>query len=336
MIYRVGLTLLMLGVLIALVTPRPAAAISDPDLLLLNTVRGYTGVIETGDLLVTVAYTLNYSVLPTETVNTAYIGRFLRGSSELNQKRPPPFNNRGYGLGFFGFYWTATERAADSVEFNDPNGEAYEVRLQGKPGVFPGAPPSIATTTIIWRNTSLLEADITEIAFTLEQDAAWVANQVDLVGSFAGRTVFTSSGETYFSQTVANLSAMVPNLFTLSITSPAVFERDDDERPHEAELGRFLDNTSFSDFFGPMARTLNLDEIYVRSIFSLVLIILIVLAIRQALSDVPNGTEFALATTALTIPLFASWGMLSFTIAGIVAFLAFAAIGWALFGRRAG
>ena len=130
-------------------------AIADPASISIENVRAYQSVLETGDLLVVVKYDLVYASTPTELINNAYVGRFMRGAAELNSDDPFPFNDNGYGVGIFSFYWTPDEVLDSSIEFNDTNTEGYSVNFQGKLGVFPGSIPLTSTTTITWRTSAL-------------------------------------------------------------------------------------------------------------------------------------------------------------------------------------
>ena len=238
--YRWGIAFALLVALL----PGQALAIADPDSITLEMVRAYSGVLETGDMLVVVHYDLAYTSTPAEQIGDAYLGRFFRGTTELNSVEPFPFNDRGYGVGVFSLYWTASQVTSDSIEFEDTNSENYAVSLQGKVGVFPGSAPSSTTNTITWRaasNTeSLLFADIDEVANTLEQNAAWVANTYDLISRLGGQEALTNDGETYFASAIPNLQVMIPDIFSSAASTPTFTERDH-ERAYSDRLQTFWD-----------------------------------------------------------------------------------------------
>lgn len=309
-----------------------AHAISDPDSMSITTARAYSGTIETGDMLVVVQYRIDYTVLPTETAADAFVCRFMRGTTELNASEIYAFNNKGYGVGVCSFYWTNLERIADSIEFGDPNGESYEVVVQGKPTAFPD-PPRIGTTSITYRSATnteqLLQTDIENIAFELESDPGWAGK--DLITFTAGKRVFTQQGEDYFSRAIPNLQIMTPDLFRSSTTQPFV-----EERQHPKTYGNSLSNfwvgTPVDTWLTSTSAFLQVDKKVISSLIALFIMGLIVFLVTQFAGQF----ELGLLGAAVTLPIFVRIGWMTMPVGAIVAFMAILAIGWAFFLRRAG
>ena len=183
------------------------------------------GCLESGDLLVVVKYEVAYSSLPSETITETFVGRFLASGTEVNSVEPVAFNDRGWGVGVFSFYWDAATLITDSIEFENTNSETYEVAIQGKPTAFVD-PPKVVAAGLTWRDSAdtiaLLRQDIEDLAEALENNADWAANSVDLIGSTSGKTALTTDGEDYLSRAIPNLSAMIPDLFSHQLDNPHV------------------------------------------------------------------------------------------------------------------
>ena len=133
-------------------------------------------------------------------------------TTDKNSTELFPFSQRGYNQGVFSFYWTALQVIDDSVEYDNPNGENYIIRLQGKPGVFPGGVPAVNSSTITWRTRLELRTDIIALAEALQGDPDWVTEELSLIVT-GDQTQFTSDGEEYFATVIPRLASMEPSLF---------------------------------------------------------------------------------------------------------------------------
>ncbi len=329
----VGAWIISLGVLVGL-----SYAIADPSSISIENVRAYEDVLETDDLLVVVKYNLVYASTPTELINNAYVGRFVRGAEELNSEDPFPFNDNGYGVGVFSFYWTPDEVLDSSIEFSDPNAEGYSVNFQGKLGVFPGSIPLTSTTTITWRAavTVTLSADILELAAQLEGDAAWIANSQDLVDAGEDGVVrLTSTGESYFASAIPGLASMAPLLFGSGLTPGPFFERDHD-RAYSDSLLTLWDGNWVDTRFQNLADQFRVTKILVSTLFAFIIMLVVVWGAAKALGQTDRGIEFGILTIAVTLPLAISQGWVSMVVGGVVGLLAVLGLAWAFYGQRAG
>src|SRR5690606_5001303 len=188
---RVILVLLVLVGFTGLLT-NTALAIDAPDKLEVIEVKGYSGVIEPGDMLITAHYNIEYTVLPTERASEAFLARLLDGTIELQATSPYPFFANGYGEGVFSFYFTPDQ--VDSLAL--VHGGPYTVRLQGSPSLF-AVPPTINNGSIEWRHQLVTKLRLREDLVRLAQDleAAWVAGPVNLIETTPEGNVFTAAGE---------------------------------------------------------------------------------------------------------------------------------------------
>ncbi len=308
-----------------------AGSSGDPDGSI-DDIFAYDSVLEDDDLLVVVVYNLIFT--STSPISDTFLCRFLASGVDQNASEILVFNDLGYGLGLCSFYWTAAQKLASSIEFENPNGEIYQVVLQGKASAF-DIPLRFTNENVKWRdprNTSaLLSRDIVALATRFQNDTDWSANEVVLLSFLSGQTVLSSDGESFFGRAIPNLASMIPDLFSSSVTSPFIDEREfgfsETDRLQRFWIGSVLEDSmqAGADLFG-------LDNpIYFTTFIGLAIIIGVI-----ALGRVATGNlEFGIITTAVTIPLMAVIGLLSLNFVVMAAALAVLALGFVLFLRRA-
>ncbi len=323
------------------------AAIADPDTINIEDVRAYDSVLEANDLLIIVEYNLAYSSTPAELISDAYLGRFRRGTAELNAVDPFAFNDNGYGRGIFSLYWTAAQKTTDSIEFNDTNSEAYTVTLQGKIGVFPGGVPTTTTNTILWQDATdtrnLLEAQIAALARKFEQDSGWADDTDfdDLIESPGGTDQLTSrgvgTGEEYFGNAVPQLRSMIPGLFSSGVSSPDFTEETFDKSYSEDLKGFWATDGAWVDTkFTTLADRYQVPKRTLTSLVAIAFMMIIVWFTSKLLDGTDRGWQFGVMTVALTLPMFTAVGWIPLEVTMIIATVAVLGITWTLWGRRAG
>ena len=301
----------------------PAAsvfAIADPDAIIVNTAWAYDGVLETGDLLLVVDYNVDYASLPTEIIAEAFFARFLVGGSQVNSVETVPFNDRGWGSGIFSFYWSAAEKAADSIEFENTNSESYQIVVQGKPSIF-ADPPKIVATGIDWRdNTNTeasLRADVETLAEALENDSAWVANNVDLLTRLAGEVALATSGEDYFGRAIPNLSGMIPDMFSTSRQPVQFLERDHGSSTQDG-LDGFWAGSPVDTFFDSAAADLRIGKSVLTSLTAFVAMAVIAFIVGAKTSN----QQWGLITMPFTLGIFMAWTWIPMAVGGLAVFVA--------------
>jgi len=313
-------------------------SIDAPTSITITTIRAYSGTLETDDLLVVVHYNVPYGTFPSEQISDAYVGRFLRGTTELNSVEPFAYNDRGYGVGIFSFYWTAAERSSDSIEFNDSNGEGYIVIFQGKPGVFPGSTPTTQSTDITWRDSTrtviLLRNDIAALARTLEENSEWVNDSRDLIAATAGTTQLTSAGEEYFAGAIPNLQVMIPDLFSSAAKTVPNITRTFN-RTYERDLNAFWQGNWVDTRFNNLATQFRMPKSVITSMIALLLASFIAGAVMKISGPTSASLELGLMSYAVTLPLFTVVNWIPLPVTLFIAFIAVLGIGWTFWGRRA-
>jgi hypothetical protein len=327
-------------ILLGAITGGRVFAIADPTTISIEDVRAYDGVLTAGDLLLVVEYNIVYASTPDETISEAYLGRFKRAGTEYASVEPYAYNDKGYGAGVFSLYWTEAQKDADSIEFENPNGETYSLIFQGKIGVFPGTAPSTTTSTIDWRPTSDTQTElfnhIQALANTLQNDSGWSDN-IPLISTTADIIQLSAKGEDYFTNAIPSLGSMVPAIFSSGLSSP-----DDTPSVHkkgfENEVNTFWDTDGswVDERFDNLAETFRMPKAVITAILSLFIIGGVVWASARLMGESDRGWEFGLLTMAVTLPLLTAVNWMPMGVTMTVALFALLGIGWTLFLRRAG
>lgn len=315
-------------------------AIAEPTSITIEDIRAYDGVLTEGDLLLVVEYDLVYGSIPTETIDQAFLGRFKRDGTEYSSVEPYAYNEKGYGLGVFSLYWTKEQKETDSIEFENPDAEAYTVTLQGKLGVFPGASPSTTSGTIDWQDSAnskdLLFAQIQYLANRFQNDAGWSDN-IPLISTSAGEIKLSAKGEDYFANTIPQLAAMVPAIFSTGRSVPDVTTTEH-SREFEARVKTFWDTDGnwVDTRFANLADTFRVPKSAITSILAFFIIGGVAWGCARLMGNSDRGWEFGLLTMGVTLPLMTAVNWMPMAVTMTVALFAILGLAWTLFLRRAG
>ena len=309
------------------------ASIAEPDDLLIESVRAYSGAINTDDMLVVVQYRIDYDTLPSLAATDAFICRFFVDDVEVNNAEIIAFNNLGYGLGVCSMYFTDAQRQTAGIEFENPNAEDYEAVVQGKPSAFTD-PPQVRTSSIVYRSSAQtgpsLTADVSNLAQSLENDADWVANEFDLITFTTGQQVLTFDGEAYFGLAIPNLQLMIPNLFGSSTVSPDVFERTFGNSEEQRLLGLW-DSSPLNNSFNLIASGFGISKVWVLGLIGAIVIGAVVWFAKILTGD----PEYGLLTIPFSYPLVTAVGLGSMTALFFTVAIGIIGLMFVLFLRRA-
>ncbi len=315
-------------------------AIADPDSISIQGVRAYDSVLEADDLLIVVEYNLAYTTLPDEIISDAYLGRFLRDSTELKSVEPFAFNDKGFGRGVYSLYWTAVQKSADSIEFDNPNSENYQVRLQGKVGVFTGSVPTIASSSIVWTNelntAALLFQDIETVARKFENDTGWNDDPdfADLINDQGGAVQFTLTGETYFSNAIPQLITMIPAMFSLAKESPDFSEKPD-SRSFANDKDQFWNGNWIDTHFDFLATQHQAPKRTFTAMAAVIFMGLIAFFCAGLLGQNELAAPFGILTMAFTFPMFGAINFFPLNFVLTTTFvLGILGLGWIFFLRK--
>lgn len=196
---------ILLGILCLFLFAGPSLAIGNPDTISIGDAYVFRDVIEEGDQLYFVRYDVSYDPVPEEDPEDTWQVALYDSLGELIATRPLNY----YQHNIIAIYLTASQ----ALEW----GEAHLVRVMGMPSVF----GTLVEGTNM-RTRTLGPGDYEEAEFLggimltqagiLEDD--W---EIDLLDS---EGLLNTTGSTFFLQAVPGLSAMVPEIF--SVTSSQV------------------------------------------------------------------------------------------------------------------
>lgn len=305
------------------VLPKTAFAINNPDNLSITSIFGYQNILSDGDVLIVVRYDIDYTVLPTEQADEAFLVRFLSGVLELGSALPFPFNDDGYREGIVSFYFDPATVTANSIT---PAG-SFTVRIQGNPTLF-STPPITDNGSILWRSSLAtkfhLKNDLSAIAFDFE--AAWSANDFDLIASTPEGNRLTIDGEEYFTNSILDLHLMIPDLFASGITLPT-FEEREFTQSLDTNRAQFWAGTEIDVLFQAGADTLAISK----ELFSTILLLVGASFVAFMFFRVTQRVEAGMLVYALAIPVGAYVGFVPPTFAALVAAMAVLATGYVFF-----
>lgn len=186
------------------------AAIATPDVLQINYLYAYRGVVNENDQLYIVVFDIDYAALPTDNADVNFLFRFFDDGVELGAVQPYPFYNEGIAAFYFD---------ADDPNLPDWGVDDISVKLQGNPAFVwdAGDPPSTTIDTVTsWDATaSFLTARLVLIANQLE-----TVYSIDMINIVSGQSKLTAYGELYFETVISNLRIMSPTLFSDYVTQP--------------------------------------------------------------------------------------------------------------------
>jgi len=319
-----------LGVLLLLLQPSSRVhAISNPDTLAIVTIRAYDGLVESGDMVFVVYYTIDYASPPTERATEAFLVRFFSGSTELQSTSPYAYVNNGYSDGVVAFYFSSSQVTDLGLVWEG----SYTIKVQGSPGLFV-VPPVVSSGSIVWVNRLVTMTRFKEhtIGSARDLEVTWAPltePDVILVQETPDGPAFTRIGDDYFTNSIPNLRVIAPDLFSSRVASPAFDDRVHDTTYSEG-LQTFWDGTSFGRNFDTWANLLGMNRLLLTTLlliaFNLFVAYISVLILQQ--------TSFAPLTVAVIFPVGAYLGMTDMVLAALMAATSVVATVYILFLKR--
>lgn len=313
----------LVAVLLALL-PVQVFAIADPDTLTINNAWAYRHLLETGDQLYLIDFTIEYAANPTETASDAFIVRLMDGATELLSTTPYAYFDDGYARGVAGLYFSA----ADAPVWAG----AYDIQVMGNPLLaWGGAIPDTTMAVANWSaSTSLaltsgeLASRVLILAQTLETN--WSIDLIESAGG--GGNQLTSYGEAYFTTVIYELATICPQIFSIQIYEPA-FPAKTFGQSYATALANDVVGTPLD--MSDLATKIGVSTMWVSgALYAVVCVALLIL--------VGRGTGSSKATTALLIPCIivgALLGIIPLVAAIMMGFIAGLLVLWSLFGGKA-
>jgi len=215
------LVMLVLFVLMA----SPVLAADPPNSISIDIKYVNRDLIEPGDMLFYAIYDISYGGLPDEDIDEIFIFRLVDtdGTTELGSNEAFPFETQGYGKGVISFYFNAADAAALVW------GSGYYIRVQGKPGFFAVPPDELFIidagdwTTLTGQTDNREETRNNIISISRILESEW--SPTTLLTEIEIGTVFNTSGEEYYRNSIFGIQAMVPSLFETQVTDADYTER---------------------------------------------------------------------------------------------------------------
>jgi len=233
---KIKLVLLLIPMLFALMAV-PASAAALPDSTELVDAQLYTGLLETGDLLIAVRYNITYTTVPTENVDTTFVVWMEDVNTRLATGVPYPYfdsdgdgTSDGYGNGVASIYMTAAQTYAAGLTdvsgvWNNWPDTSLNVYVEGNPAAFSTTIPYDASSITASNSTSVVTASTNQAALGAKV-LVWAAelqavHAVTLIVS--GQNLLNDTfGAGYFSLAIPGLRQMAPSIFAVSTVSPTI------------------------------------------------------------------------------------------------------------------
>lgn len=189
-------------------------------------VNVYGSYVETDDQLWVVQYAWPWGTYPTdypaETATQAAVVRIIDSGVEIGRSTPKAYYRNGWDDGIVAIYFSS----ADAPTWN---GGTFDVTLEGNPLLTwsGGSRPVAHYTAVTWAtdhsSTSITSAEVYMKVVSLGNflSQQWGAT---LLASVGGSSFLASAGDAYFSNVIPYLSTAVPDLYSISILQPGIFD----------------------------------------------------------------------------------------------------------------
>ncbi len=193
-------------------------------------------VIQSNDMVIYALYNIEYSVVPTDKVNSTFIFRLIDTDeiTELGTNTAYAYRTSGYGYGVISFYFPAATAPAW--------GGAYTIRVSENPAVFsapvdfnfPIDSGAYSAETTADANRREMGLNIFNLADILSN--AWT---LSLTSESDTGLVLSSSGEFYFGHAISGVRTMAPSIFLAQTKDPEYTDTTWDTSQADAYEDRF-------------------------------------------------------------------------------------------------
>lgn len=324
MLARIGKLLLPLVVILAALLPiTEVLAINNPTTIVITQVRAYRDAQVTGDVLIVSEYLILYSVgLPDESIQEAYVGRFLDGATELLTTSLYPFviPNLGYDRGLVGFYFDVEPIPATG----------FEVVIQGNPSLFPTPSGNRAANSgIEFRSNALLVPDLRLKGLILEN--AWrISNlTIDIIEGTAQGLRLTPDGEEYFTNTIPRVRSAAGGLFQSNVFTPTIQE-EAFTNVYSDSIRDYWAGTDFDNAVTGLADYIDTPKI----IFTTAMLMLVASAIAFYVIQATQNSGMGVMSGIVVMCIGAITGWTTFQFVAVLGLMGALAIGYVFFYQK--
>jgi hypothetical protein len=302
----------------------PVLAIDNPDSMSINAVYVYRHCQEDDDQLYIIDYTITYSSNPDENVTEAFIVRLMSGAVELGSTAPYAYYDDGYGRGIASIYFTSAEAPAW-------NG-AYTMRLAGNPTLdWSGDPPFTSVGSFdLWSSSTSQGATEAELGARIlyYADVLELAWSVDLIETAGAGSYLTSYGEDYFANSIEDLQAVCPNIFSAGVSQSDWPDVDTTPNTYASTLRGAITGTPLD--LSPTAGVLGVDTIWLTTaIFAGIMAIS-----AYGIARVIGSVKPALFIMASLVPIGIMIGWLDLLVGILMGFAAIVTIAYVFFLQK--
>ena len=334
-VFRGLASLIAAMVLIVLGSVPVKAANEQPTTASLNNIAVFRNLVDTGDFLAVVPYTLEFTTAPTIPITETYLFTMLSadGSTMLGTTLAPAQYDLGYGQGVVSFYYSAAS--------NMTWGEEYIFRIQQNPAYYPTPQKwdftinasNYSSYWLSWLSPGASQASALKAKIISLAQALTPVFGVSLLSrSESGQTVLSpSSGEVYFLEAIPGIQWMASSLFGVELISPSYAKRSWSTSFADALRTKYA-GTFVYDFMTGYAGLFNIEVSTGGNVFSffmaLTLIIVSILKFKATLLS-------ALLDGYVMLLLFMQMGFFSMIWAGFIAFVSAVVGGAIIFFKRA-
>ncbi len=323
MLARIRKLLLPLVVIIAALLPSTVFAIDNPTTIVITQVRGYRDAQVAGDLLIVGEYLILYSVgLPDETIQEAFVGRFLDGATELATTSLYPFviPNLGYDRGLIGFYFDTEPVPATGLE----------LVIQGNPSLFPTPSGNRAANSgIEFRSKSTIVTDLRLKGLILE--SAWRITDIttDIIEGTAQGLRLTPDGEEYFTNTIPLVRSVAGGLFQSNVFTPSVQE-ETFTNVYADSIRDYWVGTDFDNAVTGLADYIDTPKI----IFTTAMLMLVATAIAFYVIQATQNSGMGVMSGIVVLCIGAIVGWTTFQFVALLGLIGALAIGYVFFYQK--
>lgn len=301
---------IMVAIVAMLIWSVPVLAIDEPSGVSLEDIMVVEDVINDGDAVAFVPYTVSFGTEPDENIDLTFIFTMLSPDTtqQLGQVTAFPFQNGGYGSGLVSFYY----------EDGLVTGTAYTFRVQENPTYYPS--PAYWDFNISEANYSTasdtdaaVRSWILSVATALQ--AEWSIEL--LTNDDNGQIILSAYGQIYFGTAVPGLPLMASSLYDVQIRNPSYEKRSWDYTIAESMRTKYS-GTFIGDFmtgFAGMAGTSDSNAaLDVASVIAFV--VLTILSIKFGKGNIFSGLMNGYAFLMLLMLV----GAFSMILTGAIAF----------------
>ena len=308
----------------------------DVQLPIMTAVDIYDNYLQPNDLLVVGNYWVQWTTMPTVTIDQTMAGRFTTANgTELSNVAPYPYYDNGYQHGVFSMYFSAAAVATANITW----GGSYAAWLVGDVSVVwtsngtATTPPYGSTSTITWHGSSSTSVTSVLLGNNVLSWAATLSNEwsTALVQSSTTGSKLSTYGDQYFSNAIPGLRTACPQIYSASMQVPQY--REPSTYPPYGGVTTAPSTYNPMDWSG-IAAWLGLGSTDKLLKFIGWYVFLGVVALWLSLPSANLG--FGTAVMALGSPLGAALGAVSWVVAGLMAMFSVIALGIVLLILRSG